>query len=241
VKLSWILPVHNNADTITANVVRLEAQTRQFEQSEIVLVENGSRDASWTVCEGLQTEGNEVDIRAYREASAGIGFAYARGLAELEAQHGPDPMRWAILTGSDLPFGFTDLDAALPLMEAGRVAVIAGSKAHRESQAYAGWKRHIMSRTFRILRRVIVGMVTGDSQGSFFVRLDVAIELAHKIASRDFFYTTELVHYAERLEGGVVEVPVIVEPSQLVGITTVKPLKHGSAMLKQLVALRRRS
>ena len=62
-----------------------------------------------------------------------------------------------------------------------------------------------------------------------------------KIKTRGFFYTTELVYYAEPIGDGVIEVPAIIEPSQLVaGTTSVRPLKHGTAMLKQLVALRRR-
>ena len=57
-----------------------------------------------------------------------------------------------------------------------------------------------------------------------------------------FFYTTELVYFAESLKDGVVEVSAIIEPSQLIaGATSVRPFKHGKAMLKQLIALRSRS
>jgi len=242
VELSWVLPVHNDEHTIAANVARLVAHTKQFERSEILLVENGSRDDSWAQCEKLDGDHVGVRVRAFREPRAGIGYAYARGLAELERLHGPESKRWVVLTGSDLPFGFTDLEAALPLMRSGRAPVIIGSKAHPDSKAFAGWKRRAMSTVFRAARRLVLGMKTGDSQGSFFIRLDVAVPLAHRIVSRDFFYTTELVYYAEPLPDGVVEVPATIEPSQLVqGATTVRPVKHGVAMLRQLVALRMRS
>lgn len=239
-KLSWVLPVHNNETTIAANVARLVSRTKDFAASEIVLVENGSADASWTECEKLAGERDGVRIVAYRESSAGIGFAYARGLLEIGKAHGASTDRWAVLTGSDLPWGFTDLDSALPLMERGYSKVLVGSKAHPESKAFGGYKRLAMSTAFRLARALVLGMKTGDSQGSFFVRLDVAVPLAARIVSRDFFYTTELVYYAEPLPGGVVEVPATIEPSQLGGASSVKPLKHGSAMLRQLVALRRR-
>ena len=239
--LSWVLPVHNDEATIAANVARLAAHTKTWPDSDILLVENGSRDASWARCEELGGERDGVVVRPFREPNAGIGFAYARGLAELEALHGTSTERWAVLTGSDLPWGFSDLDSALPLMTDGRAPVLIGSKAHPRSQAFGGYKRLAMSIAFRVLRRAILGMRTGDSQGSFFIRLDVAAPLAHRIQSRDFFYTTELVYYAESLPDGVIEVPAIIEPSQLVGHSTVRPLKHGSAMLRQLVQLRRRS
>jgi dolichyl-phosphate beta-glucosyltransferase len=240
VKLSWVLPVHNDEATIARNVARLLGHMRQFPGSEVLLVENGSRDASWEKCAALDGDHDGMRVRAFREPSAGIGFAYARGLAELESLHGADPSRWAVLTGSDLPWGFTDLDNALRQMESGRARVLIGSKAHPDSQAFGGWKRLAMSTAFRYARRMLVGMKTGDSQGSFFIRLDVAVPLAHQVVSRDFFYTTELVYFAEALPDGVVEVPAIIEPSQLVGVTSVRPLKHGTAMLRQLVALRRR-
>lgn len=247
IKLSWVLPVHNNEGSIAANVDRLREHMRAdgWRDSEILLVENGSRDASWEVCAKLEDAGSDgvggVRVRAYREPNAGIGFAYARGLAELEELHGADKQRWAVLTGSDLPWGFTDLESALPYLTSGKAPIVIGSKAHPQSRAFGGWKRWTMSLTFRALRRLLVGMKTGDSQGSFFIRLDVAAPLAHKIVSRDFFYTTELTYFAEPLPDGVVEVPATIEPSQLVGVTSVKPVKHGMAMLKQLVALRRRA
>lgn len=240
-KLSYVLPVHNDEASIEANVDRLASHIKRWKHSEIVLVENGSKDASWDACKKLDGAIQGVRVLAYREPNAGIGFAYARGLAELEKLHGTDKERWAVLTGSDLPWGFTDLDSALPLMGGKRAPVIVGSKAHPKSVAFAGYKRFAMSITFRALRRAIVGMKTGDSQGSFFLRLDVAVPVAHLVRSRDFFYSTEMVFYAERLEDGVIEVPAVIEPSQLVaGTTSVRAWKHGTAMLKQLVDLRRR-
>lgn len=239
-KFSWVLPVHNDEATLPANVARLAERTRAYPGSDIVLVENGSRDRSWEVCVELGGDRDGVAVRPFREPAAGIGYAYARGIEETERAHPAAPDRWVVLTGSDLPWGFTDLENALPVIEAGEATVIVGSKAHPRSQAFAGWKRYTMSFAFRLLRRAIVGMKTGDSQGSFFVRSDVAYALARRIRSRDFFYTTELVYFAEPMPGGVVEVPATLEPSQLVGVTTVRPWKHGSAMLRQLVALRQR-
>jgi dolichyl-phosphate beta-glucosyltransferase len=239
--LSYVLPVHNDETTLAANVARLAAHLRQYEGSEILLVENGSRDESWRECQKLAGTQHGVPVHALQEPNAGIGHAYARGLAELERLHGADSTRWAVLTGSDIPWGFSDLDSAKGFLSRESAPVIIGSKAHPDSVAFAGWKRYGMSLAFRVLRRLIAGMRTGDSQGSFFIRLDVGVPLAHRIVSRDFFYTTELVYFAEALKDGVVEVPAVIEPSQLVpGVTSVRPWKHGKAMLKQLIALRAR-
>jgi glycosyltransferase involved in cell wall biosynthesis len=239
--LSYVLPVHNDETTLAASVARLAEHLRQYRDSEILLVENGSRDESWRECQKLAGVQDDVPVFAFEEPNAGIGYAYARGLAELERMHGPEDTRWAVLTGSDIPWGFSDLDSAKAFLTTGNAPVIVGSKAHPDSVSFAGWKRYGMSLAFRVLRRLIAGMTTGDSQGSFFIRLDVAVPLARRIVSRDFFYTTELVYFAEALKDGVVEVPAVIEPSQLVpGVTSVRPFKHGTAMLKQLIALRAR-
>ena len=241
--LSYVLPVHNDEATLGANVARLVEHLRQYPGSEILLVENGSSDESWRVCQELAATQGSVPVLAFREPRAGIGFAYARALAELETRHGADPARWAVLTGSDLPWGFSDLDSAAPLLGEGpsKAPVVIGSKAHPDSVAFRGHLRQGMSVGFRLLRRLIVGMRTGDSQGSIFLRLDVALPLAARIQSRDFFYTTELVYYAEALPDGVVEVPAVIEASQLVrGATSVRAIADSRAMFRQLIALRAR-
>jgi glycosyltransferase involved in cell wall biosynthesis len=237
-RLSWVVPVHNDERVLEANVARLVEGTRAYPAADIHLVENGSRDRSWEVCQSLAGERDGVAVRAHQEPNAGIGYAYARGLREVLAMYGADRTRWAILTASDLPFGFTDLEAAVPHFADERATVLAGSKAHPESEAFAGWKRKTLSSVFRAARRVLVGMKTRDSQGSFFLRLDAAAKLAPQIQARDFFYTTELTYHAERMGGGVREIPVRLEASQLVGATTVRPLHDGSAMLASLFRLR---
>jgi glycosyltransferase involved in cell wall biosynthesis len=240
-KLSYVLPVHNNERTLGATVGRVVDRLAERPHSEILLVENGSKDYSWERCRELEGEKEGVVVRAYREAEAGIGWAYARGLRELETLHGPDPDRCAVLSASDLPFGFTDLESALPIVEADRAPIAIGSKAHAASRAGRGWKRGAMTTMFRGLRRALTGTRVGDSQGSFFIRLDVACSLAPDVRSRDFFYTTELVFRAEQRGLSVVEAPIALEASQLDPTTsTVRAWRHGGQMLAHLVTLRLR-
>lgn len=239
-QLSFVLPVHNNEDIVEPNVETLSARLERLPGSDIFLVENGSRDESWAACEAVRGVRHGVDVRPYREAQAGLGYAYARGIDELLALHGPSTSRWAALTATDLPFAFTDLDLGLPHMARGARA-IAGSKAHPASQAWAGARRYVMSVAYRNARRAILGMKIGDSQGSFFIRLDLLAATAPHVRSRDFFYTTELAYLIEREGELAVEVPVVLEQHQLVAAnSSVRPFTHASRMLKQLVELRRR-
>lgn len=242
IALSFVLPVHNNEDIVEPNVEMLAARLEAggHTTSDIILVENGSRDQSWAASERAAGSRHGTDVVAHREAQAGLGYAYARGIEAALARHGPSTSRWAVLTATDLPFAFTDLDGALPHMERG-VRAIAGSKAHRESRAWAGRQRFVMSIVYRNTRRAILGMKIGDSQGSFFVRLDLLARTAPHVRSRDFFYTTELAYLIEREGERFTEVPVVLEAHQLVAAnSSVRPLKHASRMLRQLVELRTR-
>lgn len=234
-KLLYILPVHNEQTVLQANVARLREHLMAFEGAEIFLVENGSKDASWPLCEELA---KSPPVRAFRETSAGIGYAYDRGIREALAVVGPSRDAWLVLTAADLPFAFTDLDGARHHME-GTARILMGSKAHPESEVDRSAKRVAMSVVYRGARRAILGMRVRDSQGSVFLRADLASEIASRVESRGFFYSTELCHYAERAGETIIELPVRLEESR--ATSTVRPWKHGTEMLRQLLQLRARS
>lgn len=237
-KLVYVLPVHNEEKVLEANVARVVAHLDRYPDAEVFLVENGSKDASWALAEALEKASGAVPVRAFQEPNAGIGYAYHRGLLEALARFGPTPDRWAILTAADLPFAFTDLDAATVHLERATSRMLMGSKAHPDSAANMGPKRRLMSFVYRSARRAVLGMRVGDSQGSIFVRLDLAGAIVPKITSRNFFYSTELCHYAERLGERIIELPVVLEEEKRA--STVRPWKHGSEMARQLWALRQR-
>jgi len=81
-------------------------------------------------------------------------------------------------------------------------------------------------------------MNVGDSQGSVFLRLDLAAELISKVQARGFFYSTELCHYAERAGEEIVELPVVLEAAQRA--STVRPGRDGFTMARELWRLRKR-
>jgi glycosyltransferase involved in cell wall biosynthesis len=239
-RLVYVLPVHNEERLLVGNVTRLTSYLERLPGSEVFLVENGSRDASWDLARRLASDitGSHVPVRAFREPNAGIGHAYHRGLVEALDRLGPSASLWAVLTGADLPFGSSDLEAALIALERSDSRILVGSKAHPDSQADTGPKRRAMSAMYRVARRLAVGMKVGDSQGSVFVRLDLAAELVPRIEARGFFYSTELCHFAERAGETIVELPVVLEASPRA--STVRPAADGLTMARDLWRLRKR-
>ncbi len=249
--LSYVVPVHNECATLDRNVRRLADHLASYPGSRILLVENGSRDDSWALCKQLantvssdcaepgspQSSSPGVEILAYQEHNAGLGYAWHRGTVE-EIARGDDS-RWVALTAADLPFGFTDLDGVVSVLRSGLTPdIIIGSKAHRESTITTTPVRTVATFGYRVLRRIIGGMHTGDSQGTFFFTTGAVKSLIDQMGSRDFFWSTELAYRAERAKKTIVEVPVTLEEQQRE--STVKPFKHGIKMLRQLVELRMR-
>ena len=238
--LVYVLPVHNEAQDLAANVVRLVKYLEGFPGSEIYLCENGSKDDSWRISqelEELSAAAGGARVRAYREPIGGIGYGLSRGMTEAIARFGGDPKIWTVIQGADLPFGFSDVEAALVDLQRSPSRMLMGSKAHPRSEASATAKRKVMSAVYRLARRATIGMKVGDSQGSVFTRLDLAEIIVPKIQTRGFFYTTELCYYAEQEGETIVELPVVLTAGRRP--STVRPLKDGLAMAKELMRLRR--
>ncbi|MDP3278441.1 MAG: glycosyltransferase family 2 protein [Deltaproteobacteria bacterium] len=233
--LSYVVPVHNEEPTLERNVDRLAEHLQRFPGSRVLLIENGSQDQSWELCQRLAGPRGTITVEAYREPNAGMGYALQRGVVEElpRAEH----TRWLVLTAADLPFGFTDLDGLEALLARDEYAdVVVGSKAHPDSVVQTGLTRSASTLIYRGVRRLFAGMRTKDSQGTFLFRAETARDIAEQIKSRDFFWSTEFTFYAERAGLKIVEVPVVLEEAQRA--STVRPFKHGRKMLAQLVSLR---
>ena len=244
--LVYVLPVHNEAQDLATNVTRLAAYLAGFPGSEIYLCENGSKDDSWRISQELEALSvaararpgdSSARVRAYREPIGGIGHGLHRGMSEAIGRFGADPNIWTVIQGADLPFGFSDVEAARVPLQRSPSRILMGSKAHPRSKTAATATRKVMSAVYRLARRAAIGMRVGDSQGSVFTRLDLAAVIGPKIKTRGFFYTTELCYYAEQEGETIVELPVVLNADRRA--STVRPFDDGLAMAKELMRLRR--
>lgn len=228
-RLSYVLPVHNQERVLRATVERLVKSLGAFPGSEVLLIENGSTDSSPELGCALAAEhvGGAVSVVAARSAR-GMGHAYRRGI-DLA---GGDTL---VLTAADLPFGFTDLDAYLHQQPRPRLAI--GSKAHRGSQTRIPLSRRVMSETFRLLRRAVLGLRVRDSQGTILIDAALARALASRLQCGDYLISTEIVSWAVRLGVTPVELPVTYAAA---GGSTVSPWRDSLHMAAGLFALRRR-
>lgn len=230
-RLSYVLPVHNQEASLRASVVRLSQRLRQFPGSEVLLIENGSTDDSGAVCRALAAEltTDGVSVRA-ATSPRGMGHAYQRGLQLMS-----DATDVAVLSAADLPFGYTDLDAFIRIVPRPEIAV--ASKSHVDSVTEIPATRKVMSAVFNTLRRALVGLTVSDSQGVCIIDARLARRVLPQLQCGDYLISTEIDCWAERYGATIVELPVVYRAT---GQSTVSPLRDSMRMAAGLVALRRR-
>ncbi len=203
IELSVVVPAHNSGRLIESTVLRLVSRL-QRRRAEIVVVENGSVDDTFSRCEKLLENWRDSSVDLYIiRSDKGMGHALRSGIL---ASHGGS----ILLTADDLPFGFDDLDAADLFLAAERrlPPMVIGSKAHPDSVVQRGRLRALLTKGFSIWRRLMLGMRTGDPQGTILVNGDLARRLSPHLLEPGYLFTTELVYVAECLGIRPAEVPV---------------------------------
>jgi hypothetical protein len=89
---------------------------------------------------------------------------------------------------------------------------------------------------FGALRRALLGLTVGDTQGTFFVRGDAIKNLLDKTKARDFFFTTEFCYHALQAQHALIEVPIVLEPE--LRPSTVRPIRDSLRMIKGLLRIK---
>lgn len=242
VSIGYIVPVHNDEHHLEIRVMDLVNHLKkQRFSSFIVLVENGSQDLSRHKVWELSKKNFSIPIYPLSLETKGLGFALAAGITQALAIKKDKNLAnlFLLLTASDLPFGFSDLEQFLARLETSEVCQIAiGSKAHPQSQITNSILRKVMSFFYRGLRRLILGMKTRDSQGTIFIPSSLAEVLNSLTQSRDFFYSTELIYWAEKRGCSIVELPVILD--RIHRSSSVRVFRDSFRMFKQMISLRDR-
>ncbi|HEY8270627.1 MAG TPA: glycosyltransferase family 2 protein [Pseudobdellovibrionaceae bacterium] len=234
-KFYYLVAAYNEERVLEKTVRELAVIPQRFPGSEILLLDNGSQDNTWALCQRLAQENSWVS--AYHNDEKGMGTAFKRGLRELQNKNIPRDS-WIVFCASDLPFGFSDLESFLELGPAAwqENILFVGSKRHSQSQVQRNWKRRFGSVIFELARFLILQIKTKDTQGSLFLRAD-QIALLQNLNSNDYFFTVELVYFAEK-SGKVTEMPIKLRPE--IRNSNISILKDGSKSLLQLLKFRQR-
>lgn len=226
-ELSVVIPAFNEERRLGPSLERiLTYLERRGAGFEILVADDGSRDATGAVAAGFAARGVRV-LRA--EANQGKGAALRRGVL---ASRG----RRVLLTDADLSTPIEDLARLEPRLAEGEVVI--GSRAVKGANVtrHQPFYREVMGKTFNKLIRLAGVWGLQDTQCGFkLLDGEVARELFAELVTPGFGYDVELVWLARRHGYRVAEVGVSWEHSP---DSRVRPLVDSLAVLLEIVRFR---
>ncbi len=193
------MPAHDEEAFLASAVREVAEGMRSRGEFEVVVVENGSTDATADVAKRLAEEIPELRVLSLGMADYGkalrMGFLAARG--EVAAFFDVDYY--------DLGF----LDRAVALIEApDGPAVVVGSKRGEGALDTRPWPRRMVTLVFSTILRVGFGLSVSDTHGMKVLRCAPLIPLAEKCRFGTDLFDTELILRAERSGLRSAEIPV---------------------------------
>jgi dolichyl-phosphate beta-glucosyltransferase len=227
--LTVVIPAFNEADRLPARLPLIVAQVIAMEmQSEIVVVDDGSRDqTAQRVSEFATTSAVPVVVTRHHR-NRGKGAAVRRGLAMSRGA-------WVLICDADLATPIEELPKLWAAVDPRTIAI--GSRAidRRLLERRQPWYRDLMGRGFNLLVRLSAISDLHDTQCGFkLFPGEVARALAFIQRVDGFAYDVELLAVARAWGLTIREIPVRwrhVEDSR------VHPIRHSLQMARDLVGV----
>ncbi len=182
--VSVIVPIFNEEKVLWRRISTLIIGVRKIFATlplEILLVENGSRDQSWAICQKLAKKSKM--IRIFQLSQASYGAALKRGIAAARFE------TVAIVNVDFWDFKF--LRRAHHLLAV--CDIVNGSKALTASRDQRPWLRRQLTVWFNIGLRIAFGFPGTDTHGIKFFRRRSFLPLMKRCLTKNELFDTELV------------------------------------------------
>lgn len=204
-RLTIIFPVLNERLRLERGVVKTVEYLRgiEFDDYEIIIVDNGSEDETPKIAQGLCVR--YQNVRYERIQTRGVGAAFRRGVEVSQGEI----------------VGYMDIDLSTDIRHLGEalhifekmpdIAYINGSRFARKSRTIGRkWYRRITSRGLLILLKVFLGMKSTDAICGFtFLRRETALSLMEGCSGDNgWFYMIEFLLRAEKRGVKILDYPV---------------------------------
>jgi glycosyltransferase involved in cell wall biosynthesis len=223
--LSIVIPVYNEQGILASSIAELRSKLDGLPWSyEILVSENGSRDATVEIARQIAAEAKEVQVHSLGEPN--YGKALKQGILRARG-------KYVICDEIDL----CDVDfykRAMALLESGEAEMVVGSKVMKGANDDRPLFRHVATLVLNGMLRVAVGFKGTDTHGLKAFRRDALVDTAeHCIVDKDLF-ASEFVVRAGREGKKVVEIPLRVHEKRKPSINLTKRVPN---VLKNLARL----
>jgi len=196
--VSIVLPAHNEEDNLAQAVKEAIAAAEQVSRrQEIIVVDDGSRDATAVLAEAFAATDSRVRLVRH-ERNRGYGCAVRSGITAAR-------MEWVLLTDADLQFDLSQLSEFVP--HTAEAQLVVGYRAKREDPLM----RRLNARGWNALVQLLFHLPVRDVDAAFkLIRRDAldGVDFVSTGATID----TELLAKASRNGARIVELPVTHRP-----------------------------
>jgi dolichyl-phosphate beta-glucosyltransferase len=236
--LSVIIAAYNEEQVIEASLERVARYLQDTERPELIVVDDGSRDATRDIVRAFSTRYPFVRLLG-NDLNSGKGYAIRRGVL---ASHG----RWVLYTDADLVYPIEGIEPFVAALEAGADVAI-GSRSHERS-VFALHPRHfsyiyhryLVGRAYiRVVNQMLQLGVTDTQCGFKAFRGEIARDIFARATLDDFAFEVEALFIARQLDYRIVELPVYF--LYLGEQSSVQLVKDSIQMLRDLWLIRRAS
>jgi glycosyltransferase involved in cell wall biosynthesis len=225
-EITVLYPAYNEEANIRDTIERSLAALRPlFKEFEILIIDDGSKDATATLADELA--GRHPEVRVLRhEKNQGAGQAIVTGI---------DHARGALVihNGMDYPFDLAELSRMLPLLD--RADVVVAVRENRESY---NWYRKLLSRVNLTLLNVLFGLWLRDYNFVQLYKREVLVE-ARPEGRTTGFLTPEMLIRANAAGYRIAQVVVPYLPRTR-GVATSGNLRVVASSMRDLLAFRLR-
>jgi len=200
-EVSIVIPIFDEQSIVRAAVEELSDRLVRMELSfEIILAENGSRDATLRIARELAHRDSSGHVRVVTIDTPNYGAALRAGI---EAARGT----FVVCEEIDL-CDTAFLARALELLREGDVDLVIGSKLMKSARDRRPVFRHLASLGYSRLLRVILGLRGTDTHGLKAFRRGALLPIVRSCVVDKDVFASELVLRAERAAIRMRDIPV---------------------------------
>jgi dolichyl-phosphate beta-glucosyltransferase len=227
-RLSLVIPAYNEQARLPFTLAEIEAYLcREETDCEVVVVDNGSRDATSAVVQ--QAAVKFPKLRLLRTDRRGKGLAVRAGMLSAKGDV-------VIFADADLSWSVDDLKRFMSFVDAKNPVVIGSREGLGARRIGEPVYRHLMGRVFnRVVQALAVPGVEDTQCGFKAFRADAAKAIFTRQRLDGFGFDVEVLYLARRLGYPIRVVPLHWEHKEN---SRVAPLRDTLAMLTDVLRVR---
>lgn len=224
---SIVIPVYNEEEILETQIKKLISEVNRIlpcSDYEIILVENGSNDNTYSVAKKLASEINQIQLVRLKNPSYGQAF-----------KEGVRQAKYDIVVQFDIDFWDTDfLDLSLLLLS--RYDFVIGSKNLGTSLDRRPITRKILSKALEMFLKHYFKVPFSDTHGIKAMKRNLILPLIDEVQSQNHFFDSELLIKCHYLQYSFKELPVNLEEIRATRfsflIRTMQTLKEFIGLIK---------